>query len=329
MRNFRTGCLCGLLLAPLSAVAADEKFPLQSVSVIHESFFISTPAFRGLVHRAEWLEVKARVNKNWSATITDLQFRDRNILDETYLQYENDMLMGRAGRLRGAFGLGDWSDLFYNVVTRQPMIRSMPVLDRYALNGFTSGGEAHLFQDGMQLSLQYGDSTLTERQFLPHKGNVGQARLSGTIGDAAVGTSFAKIGNGPFGPGGQVFGLDLDHVANRVHLRAELMASQGSGLTSKGYFADLGYRLPGNIRTEIGVRLEEYAMGSTRERMMTAGARYVPLPQLAFNLNYGWEPKFGWLNADAGQPGAPFNKAYASTLRGWFFQTMLAFRFKT
>jgi hypothetical protein len=314
---------------PLQAIAADEKYPLQSVDVIHESFFMSTPQFKGLVHRTEWLEVKARANKNWSATITDLQLRDRNFLDETYLQYENDALMTRLGRLRGAFGQGDWSDLFYNVVARQPIIRMMPTLDFYTIQGFTSGAEAHLYRNGAELALQYGDSALTDRQFLPHKGNVGQARLSGSLGDATVGVSYGRIGKGPFGPGGSIYGLDLDHVANRVHLRAELVASQGSGLSSRGYFADIGYRLPGNIRTEVGVRLEEYAMGSTRARMMTAGARYIPLPQLAFNLNYGWEPKFGALSAEPGQPPAPFSRAYPSTLKGWFFQTMLAFRFKT
>ena len=308
--------------------AAEEKYPLRSVDLITEIYFIATPQFRGLVHRGDWFEIKARVDDNWSATITNFQLRDRNLLDETYLQYENTASVTKAGRLRSIFGFGKWTDLFYNVMSRNPMIRSLPVLDQYSLLNFTSGGETHFYRDGWELALQVGDSQLSDRQFLPGRANAIQARLQAPIGDGQLGLNVAKVDKGTFGPGGEVFGLDFRRIAKRVQLRAEVLGSRGSGLTSKGYYADLTYRLPGNHRTQVGVRLEEYAMGVTSTRLMTAGMRYVPIPQLAFTLNYGWTPKFGVLEQKAQSGYAP-PPGYGGTLLGWSLQTMLAFRFKT
>jgi hypothetical protein len=249
-------------------------------------------------------------------------------LDETYLQYEDLASVWRAGRFRGIFGFGKWSDLFYNVVSRNPMVRSLPVIDSYSLQGFTSGGELHFYRGGWTLGFQFGDSTLSERQLLPEKKNVTQARVQAPLGDSQVGLNIANVDAGAFGPGGQVFGLDYRWVANRVQVRAEVIGSRGSGLTSRGYYADLSYRLPGNHRTQLGVRLEEYAMGATSTRLVTAGMRYVPIPELAFNLNYGWAPRFGFLNRGA-QSAYPPPSGYGGTLFGWSFQTMLTFRFKS
>jgi hypothetical protein len=316
-------------LAAVGSCADDRPYLLRSVDLIHETFFIATPAWRGFAHRGSWTEVKARLDDHWSGTITNYQLRDRNLLDETYVEYENAANLVRVGKMRGVFGQGRWTDLFYNVVSRYPIIRSAPLLDRFSLLSFNSGVEWHGYHGSWELGVQLADAQLADRQLLPQKHNVAQGRLQATVGGGQVGASVVKVEAGPFGSAGEVFGLDYRWIANRVQVRAELVGSRGSGLTSKGYFADLSYRLPGNHRTQVGVRLEEYAMGSTYARMMTGGIRFVPMPQLAISLNYGWSPSFGMLSGDGGQPPAPFQRGIADTLKGWSLQTMLAFRFKS
>ncbi len=326
----RTSWLSAFAILSASALAApsDQRYPLKSVDLITEIYFIASPQFRGLTHRGDWFELKARANDNWSATITSYQLRDRNLLDETYIQYEDRASVVKAGRLRGIFGFGKWSDLFYNVISRSPMVRMLPVLDQYNLQTFTSGGEYHLYKDGFDFGLQVGDGNLSDRQFLPTKTNVIQGRAQMSLADSQVGLNVAKVDRGPLSAGGEVYGLDFRRIANRVQVRAEVVGSRGSGVTGKGYYADFSYRLPGNQRTQVGIRLEEYAMGDTSTRLMTAGVRFVPLPQLAVNLNYGWTPGFGIFDRQVQSAYTP-PPGYGGTLMGWSFQTMLTYRFKS
>jgi hypothetical protein len=316
-----------LLLRGAHAGVPDQGHPLQSLDLIHESYFIATKANRGMVHRLDWTQAFARFSDQWMLVLTSDQYINGGLLDENYLQYETTSSVIRVGRLRNGVGLGTWSDLLYNVASRLPVVRFMPLLDKYSLLNFTAGAEARYYQKGWEFQIASGDANLDNRQVYARTNNLSQGRIQAPVGMALVAVSVANVKSGPLGQGGQVFGADYRWHEGWWSSRGEYDAGHGPGKTGRGYYTDLSYRIRHDWRPELGIRQEEYQWGAFGTHLMTAGIRVAPTKNLAFNLNYGFDSPIKLLSGSYSVPYYGYN--YGATLDGWSFQTMFTFRFQS
>jgi hypothetical protein len=269
---------------------AQSAYPLQSFSAIIESYFTANPAARGMVDRFTWSEFRGRVNDHWSAVFTEIQFPTFGELDDTYVQYEDDLDVVRAGRQRSGFGFGSWSDLYYNVVARLPLIRTQSILPDYSLLTFGSGARWTRTSGDWQVEGSVEDASLQSRQVLPVAASTVQFRLQRDLGPVLVGLNALDLTKSEDPGTYQAYGIDLRTGWQRFLLKAEALTSKSDDENPRGYYADLTYLTPFPIRTQLGARVESYGYsGSRSEQVTTLGVRVVPCPYLMLVLDRGWE----------------------------------------
>ncbi|CAN5406363.1 hypothetical protein BH11ARM1_BH11ARM1_07340 [soil metagenome] len=317
-------CAFSLPQLTLANVASDDWHALQSFDFIHETYFVSNPASRGLTHRLEWTQVRARLNDHWLAEIGDIQMINQNVLDETYLQFEDQSTVVRAGRLRSTVGLSTWSDMFYNVSSRAPIVRFMPLVGSFSLLNFQSGVSASANVGEVEIKASVADGQVSSRQALPSKLNLFEGRAQISIGNSLVGFDFSGLDRGSFGTDAKVYGLDFRGAQGRWSWMGEWQKGTGGGTLGEGFYGDLSYRLVHPVRPQLGIRIEGYKSGGLAFNMATVGIKVIPVKQLTLNLNYGFDTPFKVYSGSSSAPFAGFK--YGSTLSGWSFQAMWAIR---
>jgi hypothetical protein len=296
----------------LIAFALGVKALAQApVSGTVETFFVASSPKKGFVHRLSWAELNGRLRDNVKATLSLTELPNMRMLDEACLAFEAGPNMVRAGRIRTAFGLSDWSELYYNGFNHLPLIRLFPVVGGLNLLRSDSGIEITTSTGTVQVQAALIDTDPSRFQVLPHRMRHATARLQTAVGPAIIG---ANVLTGLSGDD-RVFGLDFRWATTRFLLRGETLHGSGPGPTSSGYYLDLAYRIPKATRTQLVGRSEGFSGLGGVYRLQTVGVRHFVHPMVGLNLNYGWST------------GEDVSRFGGAAPEGWTLQTMLRMTF--
>jgi len=298
--------LAGILLAGVTVAPAQVR-----VSGTLESYFIARNDIGGFGHRVTWGELNVRFNSNLKATVSMTELPASDMLDEAYIAAESDRGMVRAGRMRTAFGLSDWSELYYNGFNHIPMIASNTLTPGVRLMRDDTGVETTVSLGDTQLQVAAIDTRSTTYQLAPREFRHGAVRAQRTIAGALVGFNALKS----FNDTNDVYGVDVRWSVPHFLVKGEAMQGQG-GDSAKGYSLDVAYRPPRLSRTQLVARTERLERPSRGDfSLHTLGLRQILSRYLSVNVNYGWS--------------RASNRTFtpSSSLRGWSLQTMFQVRF--
>ena len=291
------GVAAGLLFSAAGSCLAQEG----TLRLIQETYFTASSGSRGLQHSADWTEVHAALSNHLSAVLSDFKYGRDGMLDEDYLEFDQDRSSVRAGRLRSAFGFGSWSDLWYNPVISMPICRLMPLADGINLSNFNSGVEAKAWNGSIQGELAVLNVNPSEETVLPGNLSFERARVQVADGTLLLGVNAIAQNGNLSRSSPHALGLDYRWTASHVLVRGEAMQGYGSGSVGRGYYTDVTVRPPKFFRTQLGGRVDNFDGHGIRANLYTAAVRQILTPNLSLSLNYSWGsvpdflyPMTGW-----------------------------------
>lgn len=298
-------------MAMCSAQAAlGQSYPSLTGTV--ETYFITEKGRRGFVDLLWWTELDLRLSSKWKAVGSYILFPGGHSFDEAYVSDDEDKFSFRAGRMRTAFGLNDWSDLFYNGFNQLPLLRQISLVDDLFLTREDSGVEATTHLGSVQIQAAAFDDALDRDQLLPNKIDHTTLRLQQEVGPFILGADFLTSFKGDQ----KIYGVDMRLTQPQLIVRGEAMWGQGFW-PSSGYYLDASYRLPKLFRLQAVARVDGVKpWGESYETLYTIGAREIVNRYLSLNLNYS----FGSLSSSSG-----YGNSAGST--GWSARAMFQYRF--
>lgn len=259
-----------------------------TVNGVAETYWFADNNVRGAYEQLTWAEIKARVDRHWSATWSGNDFGSISGFDESYVRYETDTGSLRAGRLRTSFGYSDWSELLYNGINHRPLVREAALVGKTRLDRDDSGAEASANFGPLQLQAAVIDTSLSRAQVGPDSLDHSTVTAQYCIGSIIFGaeglskTDFSE----------KIYGGSFRYTIPHWLFKGEYFEGVGPGNAS-GSYIDATYRIPFLVRSELCARFEElhtqaYDGGQENTQLQTLGFRYIFNKNLQANLNYGW-----------------------------------------
>lgn len=240
---------------------------------------------KGAYNQLNWADLRARIDKHWSATWSGYDRQGIAGYDETYARYEIDNASIRAGRMRTSFGFSDWSELWYNGFNHLPLVREFNIVGKTRLDRQDSGAEATANFGRLQLQAAEIDTTPTKEQVGPDKVNYTTVTAQYGFGSLIAGGEMLTENDGSE----KVYGATFRYTYPHFLVRAEMFQGVGP-YSGQGGYADVTYRLPTTTRTELVARYDQIrAAGSDAPtQLQTVGIRQILSRYVQVNLNYGW-----------------------------------------
>jgi len=282
-----------------------------SVSGTFETYFMTRNDVGGFGHRLTWGELNVRFNSNLKATVSMTESPTSDSLDEAYVAAESDFGILRVGRIRTAFGLSDWSELFYNGFNHIPMVMINTLAPGVRLMRDDTGAEGTFSVGQTQFQVAVVDTQSAKYQWSPKELRHASLRAQQSILGALVGFDVLKS----FDATKDVYGLDVRWGFPHFLVKGEAMQGQGAD-NAMGYSLDVAYRPPRLSRTQVVARTERLNRPSRGDfSLHTVGVRQILDKYLSVNVNYGWSRA----SNSTFRPG--------SSLTGWSVQAMFQVRF--
>lgn len=279
MKFYRVACS---LVAGIASFATAAQTRIDATL---ETYFLDGSAHSGFSHYLSWGELNARLNTSLKLTLSGLRTPSSQRIDEACARLDSGNASVRVGRIRTAFGIDDWSELFYNGINHLPIVGVVPVVDSLSLIRDDAGLEVTVGGPELQVQAAAVDTNLSAGQVVPKQANHAIVRLQTTAGPAIIGIDAARS----FMDQTAVYGMDLRLTFPRLLVLGEIMAGSGDDEQSWGYYVDGSYRIPTMARTQACLRTEGFAYeGAQPVHLETIGLRQVFSANFSLNINYGW-----------------------------------------
>jgi hypothetical protein len=279
---FLAGCV-------LSSLSAAQVSP--TLSGVIETYWVANGHSRGSTQQLTWAELRGRVSKNWSFTLSGYDSSSDSSYDESFVRFENGPSSIRMGRLRTSFGFSDWSELFYTGFNRTPFVREMVLVGETVLDRDDAGAEVSTNIGPLQLQAALFDSYRKDNQIAP--GEINHATVTAQYGVGSLILGAEALAETDLSE--KVYGASIRYSIPHWIFKGEAFQGDGPASGSGSYF-DASYRIPYHQRTELVARLEQVrsAASSTDSRFTTLGVRQVFNRYVTLNVNYTWTSDSGY-----------------------------------
>jgi hypothetical protein len=242
-------------------------------------------------------------------------FCDFNMVEESYLAYEQPKFKFRFGRLREEVGQSNWYDDWDSGLIFLAEPQHHAYFGTYSPWLTEPGADCKINLGTGSLTVGAGESRTSNNLLAPSRFDHLTSRLQTEIHGVVAGLGAYVDSSNP-SYGNQLYAADVRYGKDRWLFRAQADYSHSqTGEVFNGFFVDAFYRPPAQDKLTLVARFQTFEdyepEGASRPTGETIGAKYVLPADFVLDVNYN-------------QGNFPWSMGFS---QGWLFQLQKTYRF--